>query len=639
MNITDIARRIWQTFAQSRPPLRENFHRLLEQGNIPPKDAIIYFSVFDKQHKAAVESMLDRFYEILKSHQDIMDGASAVLDEFDQLLPYNNPDLLFFSLGVFLNSISSRLAFKLPSIFVQQPENTVPSFEISDGPRFEVAVGSDDESKMDWFREDPMLNEHHGHWHLVYFGGKDRQGEMFFSMHRQMLVRYRADRLGMGVPDLTPFDDFTKPISVGYVFGLDQRLGNLYKIRREPGAKVDANDAVTQLSHLAAIHKAINDEDFDPDDQTSMGEEIAALDKLGGTIEANGAGIDASFNNYHGNGHGYIANINGGVMGHTDTAVRDVVFWEWHLSIDDIYQRWIDRLDPHQFFTDAPNIVIRKSTQGETLHSPDIIICKTSEIEGYSLAKGKQIGNMAFGGGNWDTDFTNTDGSYTDEQGNVRKIRTTNQLLTEKKQDEINYLFKGQPKSYRYRYLNHDPFCYFIRIQNPAMEVKQVTVRIFIVPEQWAEEQRLWIEMDKFLVDLPPNSKYVIFRADEEASVVKKPAAKTPADFEKDFTPVDMGLDEEACKCGWPYHMLLPAGGPLGDGIAFRLMVMITDNDLVGREPNCGSLSFCGSTDDRYPDKRPQGYPFNRRFKGAIADAILQNRNMAARQLFIKHIM
>ena len=56
------------------------------------------------------------------------------------------------------------------------------------------AVGG--EGQLDWFREDPLANQHHEHWHVVYpvggvpdgrggATGKDRQGELFFYMHQQ----------------------------------------------------------------------------------------------------------------------------------------------------------------------------------------------------------------------------------------------------------------------------------------------------------------------------------------------------------------------------------------------------------------------------------------------------------------------
>jgi tyrosinase len=93
------------------------------------------------------------------------------------------------------------------------------------------------------------------------------------------------------------------------------------------------------------------------------------------------------------------------------------------------------------------------------------------------------------------------------------------------------------------------------------------------------------------------------------------------------------------CTCGWPYNLLLPRGTP--EGMPFRLAVVCTDWE-IDRTPTeeahpCGSVSFCGAL-DVYPDVRPMGYPFDRRFAGSISDAIRANDNMAARDLRIRQL-
>ena len=69
--------------------------------------------------------------------------------------------------------------------------------------------------------------------------------------------------------------------------------------------------------------------------------------------------------------------------------------------------------------------------------------------------------------------------------------------------------------------------------------------------------------------------------------------------------------------------------------------VMLTDfeQDMVGAEKKCGSMSFCGARDAKYPDKRAMDYPFDRPFSGkSIADTIAAQRNMATRKFKIKHV-
>ena len=72
-----------------------------------------------------------------------------------------------------------------------------------------------------------------------------------------------------------------------------------------------------------------------------------------------------------------------------------------------------------------------------------------------------------------------------------------------------------------------------------------------------------------------------------------------------------------------------------------KIMVMITDAsiDMMEKETDCGSFSFCAARTGKYPDRRPLGYPFNRPFTGAnnIMNTIRSLDNAACRTIFIKH--
>lgn len=136
---------------------------------------------------------------------------------------------------------------------------------------------------------------------------------------------------------------------------------------------------------------------------------------------------------------------------------------------------------------------------------------------------------------------------------------------------------QGRQKEYTYSFLSHDEFCYFIRLENSSLEIKQVTIRLFLAPYNHREDRRAWIEMDKFVQELKPNSKTVIFRRDTESSVIRKPAVKDPAKYNSTFDPTNIPVDDRLCSCGWPYHMLLPKGQNTDKGMAFVLMLMVTD--------------------------------------------------------------
>lgn len=104
----------------------------------------------------------------------------------------------------------------------------VPSAVVEAGIRAEAA--GVDEVRLNWWREDPEANEHHDHWHVVYPTGgvpaptpqdpgrtrlQDRQGELFFYMHQQMLARYDTERTAVGLELVEPITDHAAPIPEG----------------------------------------------------------------------------------------------------------------------------------------------------------------------------------------------------------------------------------------------------------------------------------------------------------------------------------------------------------------------------------------------------------------------------------------
>ena len=70
-----------------------------------------------------------------------------------------------------------------------------------------------------------------------------------------------------------------------------------------------------------------------------------------------------------------------------------------------------------------------------------------------------------------------------------------------------------------------------------------------------------------------------------------------------------------------------------------RLLVMATDfqRDLADTDKKCGSMSFCGTRDRLYPDRRPMGYPFDAPFAGSIAESFHHKPHLALRDLTIQH--
>ena len=353
--------------------------------------------------------------------------------------------------------------------------------------------------------------------------------------------------------------------------------------------------------------------------QVTMNQEL-----VGSTLEANAGSVEgaawsdpsSTYGNFHNFGHVLLAALadpNGpampGVMTSPATAVRDPVFFRWHRHIDDLFFVWQDRLPENDFVNGAPPVRIRQHA--------DLILCRKADIPGANQPDfdGEAFGEQTFGGVQWDQDPASS-GITTDE------------LITTMKTELL-------PGNVSKPYLDFEEFVLFLRLENLSSEQQQVTLRLFLAATELAENRRFWIELDKFAQRLEPLEKKVVFRSPRQSAVVRKPARRP------DEPPVELppgSVDRNYCDCGWPYHLLLPRGNE--GGMPFRLLVMLTDweEDLVGAEHKCGSMSFCGARDAEYPDSRPMGYPFDRPFTSrSIADTATALDNWATRDLVIRH--
>lgn len=475
----------------------------------------------------------------------------------------------------------------------------------------------------------------------------DRHGELFFYMHQQMLARYDVERLSHGLPRVLPLDDFDAPIPEGYDPGPTLRAFDGFAERRA-GRPLSPQNSQDLETWRAAIQAAVGDGTFKggvPITRTNIG------DNVEGTTPRLRPGIsDRTYPGLHNFGHGFISDLSEenddgvrlGVMASTRTAIRDPVFWRWHKQIDDLGFEWQESQDPYRLEDDAPQVLLRHSLPegGPSWSSPDLILCRKLDLPGHDAdgfleAGGQRLGEAAFGGDAWDRDFSDAEVTL----GDGRSFHTTTELTTEVKQRELVVEpppgVPGAPQRFDIEYLTHEPFCYYVRVENLGDEDVDVTVRIFIAPEDLQEERRAWIEMDKFIHPVPARDRVVIFRPDELSSVIKVPADKDPAALAEPSPDANADDGGSYCQCGWPYTLLLPRG--TAEGTRFRLAVLLTDAalDELPRPGHCGSMSYCGAV-DRYPDTRDMGYPFSRKFETSIEETLRALSNAAGRTFTIR---
>ena len=685
--------RLLKSHGERPHPARRRRRRALTAAAEPEAERDAAFCWFDPEDAAAASALAFRLAALAGSSEDPEEGLGAALDHVDELIGQSDPEEIRQAFSLFVTHNREGRRLRKPRTVAAAPELFNPARARNGGVQ-EVSVGGASPG-LDYWREDPLANEHHEHWHQVYpfsglpprswdewvagtdtadmvaileavapqedwadvvaqstpaqlgelFAGgdaqgafgelprelyrklftlNDRQGELFFYMHVQMLARYDAELLSHDLARVEPFDPsaWEDPIAAGH----DPIELQGYGRREELESLAADSIAFLQSLHLE-IEEALDAGMLKGPDGVS--DVPIDRDNLGHAVEPTVTQLhdldEGAYPGLHGAGHVFIARLATplGVMRSPVTAIRDQVFWQWHKYIDNLNARWQDTRGPEDF-SDGPPVVVRNGLAGEddAWASPDIILCRAIDLP--DGADPASLGEPLFGGESWDTDFS----SATAEANGVT-LNTVDELTTT--------LATGNFGGRQIRYLTHEPFSYFVRLENTDDDAVGVTVRVFLAPAAEAEDRRMWIELDKFVVDLPAEARVVAYRPDTESSVIKRPHDESPA---RVFEPDGAAGENSYCDCGWPYTLLLPRGKP-DEGMPFRLMVMCTSakDDLVDPPGECGSVSYCGAV-DRYPDARDMGYPFHRPFGNtstAVQDTILALPNAAARTVTIRH--
>lgn len=599
------------------------------------------FQHFLPSHLEHAMALVARFME-LANQRPGDDGLAAVLEAAARAAERESMELVRYALMVFITHHPEGRRLPIPPLDRRVPAWVVPSRGEVAARGLEALGALGDEALLDYFREDTAINDHHGKWHVVYPAAgvpdaddpwgpnvtKDRQGELFWYMHQQMLARYDTERRAFGLDRVAPLEDYRAPIPEGY----DANLENFS--HRRP------DELLRDVRLNQSTVYAVDDHEERRDRHVRAAEEgfyrlnghrpALTPDLLGSTLEANAGSAEGGswgspfspYGNHHNFGHVLLASLadpdgpfpnRPGVMNSTLTAVRDPVFWRWHRHVDDLFFLWQERLPANEFEAGAPPVRVRDS---------DLILCLARDVPGSGEDgfDGPAFAAATFGGDRWDEDPA-ASGVTTDE------------LLTTVREEEIE-LPGGE--TFRKPYLDHEEFAYVLRLENRSDAEQRVTVRVFLAAAEHAEDRRSWIEMDKFAERLDPGERRAVYRPARHSSVARKPARR-PHEPRPVLEPGQ--VDRNYCDCGWPYHLLLPRGTE--DGMPFRLLVMLTDweQDLVGAERKCGSMSFCGARDADYPDSKPMGYPFDRAFTGrGVAETAAALDNWAARELTIRHL-
>ncbi|XP_063676482.1 hemocyanin AA6 chain-like [Bolinopsis microptera] len=448
------------------------------------------------------------------------------------------------------------------------------------------AVTLDPEHKLNWWREDLGLSEHHAHWHLYYAWYKplkiERQGELFAYMHEQMLARYDFQRLGVGLPPVLPYGPgihWDDPIPEGFNPKLEGFSFRASYMSIPASVTLGSQQILASVmeTHKERISKAITINYF----EDSNGNKVPmTMTKLGCTVESDaGSANKKLYGNLHNFGHVVIALINDpderygikfGAMMEQITAARDPVFFRWHKFVDSIFEEYreSDHILPH------------------TIHD--------LKMEGIEV----------------DTVSTQCE---PDKELDSKDL--VDRLYTKMIEKKITVYVDKKEKNPLKSMLQYYPFNYHFTVRNKREEKASLVFRVFLAPIRYAEDldarRRDFVEMDRFVADIDGGSEQTITRSSEDSSVTLPPTVTV-----QDIQDGKCGDSPYSpCGCGWPRNLLVPRG--TSQGMWADLYVLVTDwkKDAANEDTYLSaSVVFCGKRKSEYPDKKPMGFPFDRKF-------------------------
>ncbi|MEA2663439.1 MAG: hypothetical protein QOI11_383 [Candidatus Eremiobacteraeota bacterium] len=597
--------------AAGRAPRAEGF-----AAGIGDAEAQRPFSPFERDDIIEAQQLADELGALAKQGAGEAAGH-AVMDAVERELGRRRPALVQHAFKIFA-SRTPDVAVRIPT-FREIATQRGAAAERGFAAGAEEAEEPSPEPEMDYFRHDIDLSDHHDHWHVIYPGGVDADspihGELFLYMHEQMLARYDTDRRAVGLEPVKPyastFDAYANdPVPATPVPFWVRQVFTDPPFSPRPDGFLPAQawaGTPTLRAQKAAFDKVAH-------------AKYASAEKLGADIEGITAhASDPRPANLHNQGHVLLgfadpAAQTAAVMITTATAMTDPVFYRWHRRIDDVSFAWQDAQPANQLGLSAANAAVRMrktlAADGAGAQSPDLIVVPWQTVNA--------------GGADYKTYGAATFGSAAAWARDPQDLGVNYVLRTQ-------LLFDATTRERKLALDDH--FVYYLRVENTDRNAaRKVMFRVFLVAEELfgddPQARRRMIEMDKFVATIEPGAKTVVARPSWYSTVIRRKSvsddASAPAIVNEDDHAFVPGEERSWCDCGLPYRLLLPRGTP-GDGMAFRLVVVMTDgeDDLVEHdEVECHSVSYCGRqarlTGKReYNDAKPMGYPFDRKLNGA----------------------
>ncbi|XP_045606903.2 pseudohemocyanin-2-like [Procambarus clarkii] len=449
------------------------------------------------------------------------------------------------------------------------------------------------EYRVAYFTEDIGLSTHYLNWHIDYpfwwndtFGSHiERKGETFFWVHHQLNNRFDAERLSnhLHVVEKLHWD---KTLHEGFHPHTSYKYGHRFPIR-DDYVHIQDVDNVAEVYDLMMMDQRIRDAiahgyitDKDGSKVDIMNEQ--GIDILGNIIESSmyspNADYYGSLNNlgqvllgHQGDPHDKYHEAPS-VLEHYETATRDPAFYQLHKYIDDLFRKHKDRLPPYN--------KEELEFQGVAINSINIDGTLETYLEDYEYSLVNAV----------------------DDKDEVENV------------DISTFM----PR------LMHKDFSFNIDIMNNNDAEVLATIRIFAWPLRDSNgvifpfNEGRWhaIELDRFWKTLTPGNNHIVRKSVESTVTVPDvPSIKTLQDMTEAALNggTELHLEQFVSATGLPNRLLIPKGNEAG--MEFKLVVAVTDGTADAAIDNLETLTKFHHYGYKgvYPDKKPHGYPLDRR--------------------------
>lgn len=350
------------------------------------------FSLWIPKHRKIASRCIDIFMGM----RTLEDLQSACVYARDRV----NPSLFQYSLACAMIHRPDTKNIPIPSLIEMFPykfvdskiiqnikeetfildENMADDRQPIEVPRDYTASDLDPEHRLWYFREDPGVNLHHWHWHLVYpyeatnlaLVNKDRRGELFYYAHEQIMARYNFERLANQLQRTKRFgQNFRDRMDEGYFPKMDSSIASRsWPARPDNAFLQDIDREIDQIKVDVSQMENWREKIFDAINRgwannttggrvmlSSDGNTDTGIDVLGNMVESSILSPNRQlYGDMHNFGHVFISYAHDptykhlesfGLINEPGTAMRDPMFYRFHAFINDLFQRYKELQQPY----------------------------------------------------------------------------------------------------------------------------------------------------------------------------------------------------------------------------------------------------------------------------------------------------